>query len=371
MATKGQTISDRFNSAKYTIVGQAIARCICKATTEELIKPKKKHLDYLVACTHEPNVSMQQMANLLIERTNHTNWVVVYKSLITLHYLMSNGNERFTQYLASSNYDFSKNCFNDRAANKGYVMSPYIRRYSNFINEKALAYRSLAIDLCKLPRKENDVINTMPVSGLLTTVPVIHKLLRSLLDFDCRRMDLTNEIINASLVLMFRDAIRLFASLNGAVARLFEKYLELDKKASRQVFDYYKEFLVLTDRLSEFLKLSEAINIDQSHLPQFRKAPESLVDAFEKHVLTLESNNNSKNDKTFTSVDQQQSQIQDQKYIQTISSLPTDKMSKKKSVDFFTSFEPHEEARFAYSDETKAETSKLTGNVNDLIVLDE
>lgn len=47
----------------------------------------------LLQCTHEPNVSIPQLANLLIERTNHSSWVVVFKALITVHHLMCYGNE--------------------------------------------------------------------------------------------------------------------------------------------------------------------------------------------------------------------------------------------------------------------------------------
>lgn len=47
----------------------------------------------LIQCTHEPNVSIPQLANLLIERTQHSNWVVVFKALVTLHSLMNHGNE--------------------------------------------------------------------------------------------------------------------------------------------------------------------------------------------------------------------------------------------------------------------------------------
>ena len=47
----------------------------------------------LVHCTNEPNVSIPQLANLLVERTQNTNWVVVYKALITVHHLLAYGNE--------------------------------------------------------------------------------------------------------------------------------------------------------------------------------------------------------------------------------------------------------------------------------------
>ena len=47
----------------------------------------------LLHCTNEPNVSIPTLANLLIERTQNPNWVVVFKGLITTHHLMCYGNE--------------------------------------------------------------------------------------------------------------------------------------------------------------------------------------------------------------------------------------------------------------------------------------
>lgn len=47
----------------------------------------------LIHCTNEPNVSIPQLANLLIERSQNTNWTVVFKALITVHHMMCYGNE--------------------------------------------------------------------------------------------------------------------------------------------------------------------------------------------------------------------------------------------------------------------------------------
>lgn len=44
-ASAGQTLNDRLLAARHSIAGQGLAKAVCKATTEELIGPKKKHLD--------------------------------------------------------------------------------------------------------------------------------------------------------------------------------------------------------------------------------------------------------------------------------------------------------------------------------------
>lgn len=95
-------------------------------------------------------MSIPQLANLLIERTQHTSWAVVFKALISIHHLMSYGNERFTQYLATSNHSFELADFMDRTTPQGYNMSTFVRRYAKYINDKSLSYRTLAIDLCKI-----------------------------------------------------------------------------------------------------------------------------------------------------------------------------------------------------------------------------
>ncbi|XP_073827795.1 phosphatidylinositol-binding clathrin assembly protein lap isoform X31 [Musca autumnalis] len=300
MSMAGQTINDRLLAARHSLAGQGLAKSVCKATTEECIGPKKKHLDYLVHCTNEPNVSIPHLANLLIERSQNTHWVVVYKALITTHHLMAYGNERFMQYLASSNSTFNLSNFLDKGGvqdggmsvpggRMGYDMSPFIRRYAKYLNEKSLSYRAMAFDFCKVKRgKEEGSLRTMHADKLLKTLPVLQAQLDALLEFDCQSSDLTNGVINMSFMLLFRDLIRLFACYNDGIINLLEKYFDMNKKQARDALDLYKKFLVRMDRVGEFLKVAENVGIDKGDIPDLTKAPSSLLDALEQHLATLE-----------------------------------------------------------------------------------
>ncbi|XP_064086795.1 phosphatidylinositol-binding clathrin assembly protein LAP-like isoform X20 [Macrobrachium nipponense] len=304
----GQSINDRLTAARYSLAGQGLAKSVCKATTEEVIGPKKKHLDYLLHCTNEPNVSIPQLANLLIERAQMQSWVIVFKALITVHHLMCYGNERFTQYLASSNCNFNLGGFLDKTGVAGhpqlsYDMSTFIRRYAKYINEKAISYRTVAFDFCKVKRgKEDGTLRTMPTDQLLKTLPVLQAQLDALLDFDCTANELSNGVINSGFMLLFRDLIRLFACYNDGIINLLEKYFEMNKKQARDALDCYKKFLIRMDRVSEFLKVAEAVGMDKSEIPDLKqsvgiekgdipdltKAPSSLLDALEAHLASLE-----------------------------------------------------------------------------------
>ncbi|RUS77001.1 hypothetical protein EGW08_015226 [Elysia chlorotica] len=285
----GQSIMDRVVAARHSIAGQGLAKSVCKATTEEIIGPKRKHLDYLIHCTNEPNVSIPQMADLLIERTQHQSWVVVFKSLVSIHNLMNYGNERFTQYLASNNCSFSLSSFVDKGGVQGYDMSTYIRRYAKYLNEKAVTYRSMAFDFCKVKRgKDDGLLRRMNTEKLLKTLPTLQQQLDALLEFDCTPNELTNGVITACFMLLFKDLIRLFACYNDGIINLLEKYFDMNKKQCKDGLDLYKKFLVRMDKVSEFLKVAENMGIDKGDIPDLAKAPASLLDALEQHLASLE-----------------------------------------------------------------------------------
>lgn len=72
-------------------------------------------------------------------------------------------------------------------------MSPFIRRYAKYLNEKALSYRTVAFDFCKMKRgKEEGSLRVMHADKLLKTLPILQAQLDSLLEFDCTANDLTN-----------------------------------------------------------------------------------------------------------------------------------------------------------------------------------
>ncbi|XP_024921244.1 phosphatidylinositol binding clathrin assembly protein a isoform X14 [Cynoglossus semilaevis] len=284
----GQSITDRITAAQHSVTGSAISKTVCKATTHEIMGPKKKHLDYLIQCTNEMNVNIPQLADTLFERTTNTSWVVVFKSLTTTHHLMVYGNERFIQYLASRNTLFNLSNFLDKSGLQGYDMSTFIRRYSRYLNEKAVSYRQVAFDFTKVKRGSDGLMRTMNTEKLLKTIPIIQNQMDVLLDFNVNANELTNGVINAAFMLLFKDAIRLFAAYNEGIINLLEKYFDMKKLQCKDGLDIYKKFLTRMTRISEFLKVAEQVGIDRGDIPDLSQAPSSLLDALEQHLASLE-----------------------------------------------------------------------------------
>ncbi|XP_064144670.1 clathrin coat assembly protein AP180 isoform X15 [Loxodonta africana] len=270
----GQTLTDRIAAAQYSVTGSAVARAVCKATTHEVMGPKKKHLDYLIQATNETNVNIPQMADTLFERATNSSWVVVFKALVTTHHLMVHGNERFIQYLASRNTLFNLSNFLDKSGSHGYDMSTFIRRYSRYLNEKAFSYRQMAFDFARVKKGADGVMRTMVPEKLLKSMPILQGQIDALLEFDVHPNELTNGVINAAFMLLFKDLIKLFACYNDGVINLLEKFFEMKKGQCKDALEIYKRFLTRMTRVSEFLKVAEA--------------PSSLMETLEQHLNTLE-----------------------------------------------------------------------------------
>uniref|UniRef100_A0A8C5Q9E3 Clathrin coat assembly protein AP180 n=1 Tax=Leptobrachium leishanense TaxID=445787 RepID=A0A8C5Q9E3_9ANUR len=291
----GQTLTDRIAAAQYSVTGSAVARAVCKATTHEVMGPKKKHLDYLIQATNESNVNIPELADTLFERATNSSWVVVFKALVTTHHLMVHSNERLIQYLASRNTLFNLSNFLDKTGSHGYDMSTFIRRYSRYLNEKAFSYRQMAFDFARVKKGADGVMRTMAPEKLLKGMPILQGQIDALLEFDVHPNELTNGVINAAFLLLFKDLIKLFACYNDGIINLLEKFFEMKKGQCKEALEIYKRFLTRMTRVSEFMKIAEQVGIDKGDIPDLAQddiadepAPSSLMETLEQHLNTLE-----------------------------------------------------------------------------------
>ncbi|XP_068432632.1 clathrin coat assembly protein AP180-like [Clinocottus analis] len=284
----GQTLTDRIAAAQYQLTGSDMARAVCKATTHEVMAPKKKHLEYLVSATNTTNVNIPQMADTLFERATNASWVVVFKALVTSHHICVHGNERFIQYLASRTSLFNLSNFIDKTGSHGYDMSTFIRRYGRYLNEKAFAYRQMAFDFTRVKKGADGVMRTMTTEKLLKGMPVLQTQIDTLLEFDIHPKELNNGIINAAFLILFKDLVKLFASYNDGVINLLEKYFKMKKSDCKEALEIYKRFLTRVTKIGEFLKLAETVGVDKNDIPDINYAPSSILESLETHMNGLE-----------------------------------------------------------------------------------
>ena len=258
---------------------------------------------------------MPSLGNLLLDRclSPANSWVVVFKSLQTMHHLMCYGNERFSQYLASApdvGLTSVARSFVDKTNTPGGTeMSVFVRRYASYILARISSYRSQGYDFAKVKRSapkevkphpqassfkapstgNTPVLRDLPLNQILEVLPKLQTQVDSLLDFNATENDLKNGVIRGAFLLLFRDLVRLFASFNDCIISLLEKFFALKEvKVARQSFTSYVDFTERMDRIEEFLKVAEAIGVEKGEIPDLAHAPATLLNHMEGHCLVLE-----------------------------------------------------------------------------------
>lgn len=287
MNYNGQSLNDRLQAARHTLLGSSMGRAVCKATTEELGAPKKKHLDYLKQCTYETNVSIPQLVELLIDRTRTNNWIVTFKALITIHYLLNNGNERFGSCFASCGHKLNLCKFFDRSNLIGFEMSSYIRKYAAYIDSKREIHRLVGHDLCRAKRGDDGFLRKLSIEKLFRTLKALAVPIENLLQFKLNKSEMVNSIMITAYRMLSKDALRLYACYNDGVISLLEKFFDLPKKECADALELYRIFLTRSEQLAQFLKNSEQGDVDRSGLSELVQAPSSLMETLQSHYMGL------------------------------------------------------------------------------------
>ncbi|KAM7541168.1 hypothetical protein Aperf_G00000046482 [Anoplocephala perfoliata] len=302
----GQSLVDRMTYMKHSLAGSLIAKTICKATTEEMIAPKRKHLNILVNYTFEPRLSMSEFVNYIIGRSHNSSWVVSFKALITIHHLMNNGSELFSQYLASNNCQLATpRSFEKSSTQVATTMLLFIRHYARYLDARSSSYREVAFDFCKTRRKTDDTnVKTMSQAKLFRVLPPLERQIDALLAFDASSNELFNGVVLAAYILLYKDLIRLYAVYNEGMINIIEKFFSMSKKECQESLNIYKSFLRRMENVNQFIKVAEACDSLQLHdgfgkqSLIFKPVPTSVLDALEGHLAHLEGKKSNELTKT-------------------------------------------------------------------------
>lgn len=234
-----------------------------------------------------------------MRRSKHPEWAVVFKSIITTNYLISYGNERFIQNLASSvvnlkSIDRLAN-FNDMSSTLAYDMSTYLRRYARYLSARVTSYRALGLDLSRSLSNENLSVRLrlLSVEQLVALLNQMSNQLDALLAFDVTPDRLSNGIIDSAFSLLYQDFTKLYLNYQAAIIRLLESFFKIHQvKRLQELLDAYKKFLVRMNKVSDLMHVVEQVGIDRGELPKMSRWPEGVPPALlERHLERVQQNN--------------------------------------------------------------------------------
>ena len=280
MSTIFGKVADKASILKAS--GSTLQTAVIKATYHNTKPPKEKHVRTLNIYSKEQEHRIKEIIHLLFKRLEIPDWIVVMKTLCVFHRLLKEAHPRFIDELKNKYKMFNPlKKFVDMSSQEAQHQSLFIRKYSQYIEEKVLLYSLLRCE----PDKNPDVVKQWTSSECLDRLPRLQSQLNALLNTKSCRDFINNRIIVFAFSMLLKDSFKVYRALNDGILTLLENYLEMNQQNVAKTLEIYKLFTRETDGINSFFELAKKFS--RSELPTLQHAPTGLVETLESHLEDL------------------------------------------------------------------------------------
>jgi len=277
-------LADRASIIKSTF--SELDKAIIKATKHNTKAPKEKHVRRLVVFVHDQKTRTGEIIDLLAKRLEIPDWLVVMKTLATFHRLIRECKSHFIAELRYRTVIFNLRRFADMTTPEAHHQSIFIRKYSQYLEEKVLVYKILNVEFDKDP----DVVRSYSTEELFERLPRLQSQMNALLNCRASKDHINNNLIAYSFTLLLKDSFKLYSGLNQGIILMLESYFSMPIQSAQKALDIYRLFTKETDGINQLFEISRRFS--KSELPELQHAPTTLVEALENYVKDLESGKN-------------------------------------------------------------------------------
>lgn len=249
------------------------------ATKVKAAPPKTKYIEHILVATHSGEAGVGEVFRALQYRLRDSTWTVVFKSLITVHLMIREGSPDVTLgYLARHRNMLAVSMFSD-----AQTQGRNIRHYSNYLSERARAFRETKIDWVR--GKETRLEKLSVEKGLLRETEVVQHQLTALLKCDVMENEPENEITVTVFRLLVLDLLALFQALNQAMINILGHFFEMSKTDAERAMDVYRTFTRQTDFVVQYLSIARQYeHHTRVEVPKLKHAPVNLGRQLEEYL---------------------------------------------------------------------------------------
>ncbi|EPS42078.1 hypothetical protein H072_3871 [Dactylellina haptotyla CBS 200.50] len=268
--------------------------------------PKSKYVEHILIATHAGEAGIAEVFRALNNRMKDQTWTIVFKSLIVVHLMIREGEQDVTlRYLrkhprlvAISNYSDGKTGsarktvlqawelveFHELTARKVQEQGRNIRRYSQYLGERARSFGDVKVDFVR--NGQGHLRRLSVEKGLLREVECVQTQLRALLQCNFATGDVDNEITLTAFRMLVSDLLAFFHVVNEGVINVLEHYFEMSRYDAERALEIYKVFTRQTEDTVEFLQNARRLETaTRLQIPNVKHAPTSLTKALEEYLL--------------------------------------------------------------------------------------
>ena len=167
----GGAVLDKLMVAKTRVTSNELERALLKVTSHKLKEVNPKHLGRLVQHTVDLSVPKEDMEYIVTElekRLHNHEWVVVLKSLVTLHALLKHGSRRICDEIVQKQGLFHISHFKDLEKH-----SRFIKKYSRYLEERCMTMLHTGCGMrIERPKELASELAVMPTQLALRTTTV-------------------------------------------------------------------------------------------------------------------------------------------------------------------------------------------------------
>lgn len=264
--------------------GSQTEKSIIKATRHNLKAPKEKHVRRLLMICSEKTHKINNLVSLLTRRLETPDWIVVLKTLVVFHRLLREApNRLLIQTLKYKSDIFGRlRKFVDMSSQEAHHQSIFIRKYSQYLEEKVLVFKTLTTEF----EKDPSITKSYTVDELLERLPRLQSQLNALINCRASKEHINNAIIITAWNYLLKDSFKLFSALNFGVIILLEHYFTMPKETASKIYEIYKLFTRETDGMTAVMNISQRFT--RSEIPELQHAPLTLLESLEGYLKDLE-----------------------------------------------------------------------------------
>ncbi|VEU21334.1 DEKNAAE102326 [Brettanomyces naardenensis] len=269
------------------------------ATKIKLAPPKPKYVEPILMSTAqgEDSEAFRTVMKTLAKRLQDSAWTIVYKSLITLHIMIREGDGNVTiRYV--SNHPLMLDCrialgSGQYISNGGDIHT--LATYAKYLSVRGEEFGLTRHDFIKEARRPVGAWSSKDVGsslrklavekGLLREIESVQRQIESLIRCRFKEPEVNSDLIVLGFRMLTTDLLSLYQTLNEGVLNILEHFFELSKVDAQRAFNIYTNFTKETSQVIDFLRVAKHLeHVTKLHVPTIKHAQTSLTDSLRDYI---------------------------------------------------------------------------------------
>lgn len=288
--------------------GDDVNKSILKSTSHMLKVPKERYVQRLVAASYgraEVNVKdgrpiSEYIVDSLEKRLHSHNWVIVLKTLVVLHRLISDSSEEMVKYIIRRSFVFDMSKVKYLGNSYDAInQSKVILQYIHYLRDRVELQRFIGAHI-KLDSAEYDTfIAALDPVALMPQYDALLSLLEFPLYVTFCAETVNNSCTMEAYELIVHEGKRLFSLVSDRMVFILDQFDDLSLIQKRDWLDVLKRYSACVQHLKHFfdtMTASKLIFVEK--IPSLKPLASEIIEDMElrvecsaspKEVCTLES----------------------------------------------------------------------------------